>query len=180
MNKILYITLLFLSIASPSKTIMESCKKNIQDIIPNIISIKHDIYKLTETDKETFKIVKQGFFKNELNVWIISSKEDSIKYYAILDNVIGKTMPISFLAIYDNHGSVYNVSVIKYREQYGGQIKSKKWLKQFINYTDTSNYNIGKNISAISGATISVHSISKGIHKLSIIINNIMESFDEK
>ena len=98
---------------------------------------------------------------------------------AILDNVIGKTMPISFLAIYDMDGSVYNVSVIKYREQYGGQIKSKRWLKQFINYTDTSNYSIGKSISAISGATISVYSISKGIHKLSIIIDNIIESFNE-
>ena len=92
---------------------------------------------------------------------------------------MGKTMPISFLSIFNQNGAVYNVSIIKYREQYGGQIKSKRWLKKFKNYTDTSDYTIGRNISAISGATISVHSISKGIHKLSTIINNIIKSFNE-
>ena len=179
-NKILYITLLLLSFSFPSKKIFKSCEKKIQSIFSDSVSIKRDFYQITDIDKESFDIVRQDFFKDELNVWIIGNEEDSIKYYAILDNVIGKTMPISFLAIYDMDGSVYNVSVIKYREQYGGQIKSKRWLKQFINYTDTSNYSIGKSISAISGATISVYSISKGIHKLSIIINNIIESFDEK
>ena len=79
-----------------------------------------------------------------------------------------------------NSSNENNVSIIKYREQYGGQIKSKRWLKKFENYTDTSNYIIGKNITSISGATLSVHSISKGIHKLSIIINSIIESLNEQ
>ena len=57
---------------------------------------------------------------------------------------------------------------------------SKSWLKQFINYSDTSNYKIGNGISGISGATISVHSVSKGIHKLSLIIGDIIKGFDEE
>ena len=177
MKKYFYIILLT-SFLIPSK-IIKSCEKQINKVFQDSTIISHHIYKITDTDKVTYDIVEQVFFKDELNVWIINNLTDSKQYYAILDNVIGKTMPISFLSIFNQDGSVYNISVIKYREQYGGQIKSKRWLKKFENYTDSSDYIIGRNISAISGATISVHSISKGIHKLSIIINNIIESFNE-
>ena len=170
--------ILLISFLFPSK-IINSCEKRINKVFQDSTLISKHIYKITELDKSTYDAVRQEFFKNELNVWIIDNHVDSNRYYAILDNVIGKTMPISFLCIFNEDGSVYNVSVIKYREQYGGQIKSERWLKKFENYTDTSNYIIGENINSISGATISVHSISKGIHKLSIIINNIIESFNE-
>ena len=178
MKKYFYIILLA-GLLFPSK-IIKSCEKRINKVFQCSTSISKHIYKITDLDKSSYDVVRQDFFKDEVNVWIIDNHADSSKYYAILDNVIGKTMPISFLSIFNEDGSVYNVSVIKYREQYGGQIKSKRWLKKFENYTDTSDYTIGRNISAISGATISVHSISKGIHKLSIIINSIIESLNEQ
>ena len=56
----------------------------------------------------------------------------------------------------------------------------KVGLNQFINYTDSSNYNVGGAISGISGATISVNSVTKGIYKLSILIDYIITDFDEK
>ena len=177
MKKILTLILL-IGFLLPSK-IIKSCEKRINKVFQDSTSISKHIYKITDLDKSSYDVVRQEFFKDEVDVWIIDNHTDSSRYYAILDNVIGKTMPISFLSIFNEDGSVYNVSIIKYREQYGGQIKSKRWLKKFENYTDTSNYIIGKNITSISGATLSVHSISKGIHKLSIIINNIIESLNE-
>ena len=178
MKKILTLILL-IGFLLPSK-IIKSCEKRINKVFQDSTSISRHIYKITDLDKSSYDVVRQEFFKDEVDVWIIDNHTDSSRYYAILDNVIGKTMPISFLSIFNEDGSVYNVSVIKYREQYGGQIKSKRWLKKFENYTDTSNYTIGKHITSISGATLSVHSISKGIHKLSIIINSIIESLNEQ
>ena len=81
-----------------------------------------------------------------------------------------------------NNGSftIFDTFIIKYRESYGGEVGNKSWLNQFINYSDKSDYKVGASISGISGATISVHSVSKGIHKLSIIIKEIINEFDEK
>ena len=66
-------------------------------------------------------------------------------------------------------------SVIKYREAYGGEVGNSKWLYQFKSLSDTSNYKVGDKISAISGATISVNSMSKGFHKLSMLVHEIIK-----
>mgnify|MGYP000338701809 FL=1 len=46
-----------------------------------------------------------------------------------------------------------------YREEYGGEIGSTRWLRQFIGKTIQDNLEYKNNIDAISGATISVRSM---------------------
>ena len=173
-----YIIVLLLSPIFSSK-IMDNTDFKIKEVIPDFIDIEHKIFNLESLYNKTKKVVNQKFFREEVNIWKIQNSKNT-NYYAILDNVKGKSMPITFLAIFDDTGNVFDVSVIKYREAYGGEIGNKNWLKQFYGYTDTSNYRVGDGIHAISGATISVHSISKGIHKLTLIINDIIETFYEE
>jgi len=162
-----------------SSEIMDKTEVVIKEFLPNHISISHKIHKISKESKKSQNVVKQKFFRNELNVWKIQMS-DSTYNYAILDNVKGKSMPITFLTIFNSNKQLTNTSIIKYREAYGGEVGSRSWLNQFINYSDTSNYKIGNGISGISGATISVHSVSKGIHKLSLIIGDIIKGFDEE
>ena len=162
-----------------SSEIMDKTEIIIKEFLPNHISINHKIHKISKESKKSQNIVKQKFFRDELNIWKIQIN-DSTYNYAILDNVKGKSMPITFLTIFNENEEVINTAIIKYREAYGGEVKSKSWLNQFINYSDTSDYKIGNGISGISGATISVHSVSKGIHKLSLIIRDIIEASNEK
>ena len=176
MNKYLYILLLTCSLFGSK--IMDDTLSQIKDFYPEAINIEHKMYKLTKDDKKSQNLVKQKYFRKELNVWKIELS-DSTYRFAILDNVKGKSMPITFLTIFDDKNELKNAAVIKYREAYGGEVGRQSWLSQFNNYTDESNYKIGDGISGISGATISVYSMSKGIHKLSIIIDNIIEDFDE-
>ena len=112
--------------------------------------------------------VKQRFYRDELYYWNISNNDTTIAY-ALMDNVLGKSMPITFLVILNNEGNIGAVEVIKYREAYGGEVGNKSWLTQFINSTDTSQFIVGKNIDGISGATISVNSLSKGIQKIAVL-----------
>ena len=170
---ILYISLLF------SSNIIDKTTSIITEKFPKHIAIKHDIYHINKNDiKKIQNIVRQKFFRPELNIWNITSS-DSSKYYGILDNVKGKSLPITFLVIYDSNGQVYNAEIIKYRESYGGEIKSKGWLNQFKEYKDISNYNVGDAIDGITGATISVKSVTKGIHKLSILIHKLINNLNE-
>ena len=148
----------------------------INEMFPTALSIDHSMYIIPKKQlKAVQNTVRQKFFRKELNLWI-TTLEDSSKYYSILDNVKGKSLPITFLATFNENKEVYQTSIIKYREAYGGEVASKSWLNQFIAYTDTSNYKVGNAISGISGATISVHSVTKGIRKLSILINSIIDN----
>jgi len=159
---------------------MDKTLDKIKQSFPNNISIKHNLYQIDKkTLKEIQNIVRQKFFRKEVNCWHIIN-DDSTHYYAILDNVKGKSLPITFLTIFDENNKVFDSSIIKYREAYGGEIASKSWLNQFLSYTDSSNYNVGDAISGISGATISVNSVTKGINKLSILIDYIIKDFNDE
>ena len=122
--------------------------------------------------------VKQRFYRDELYYWNISNNDTTIAY-ALMDNVLGKSMPITFLVILNKEGNIGATEVIKYREAYGGEVGNKNWLAQFTNFTNTSQFAVWKNIDGISGATISVNSVSRGIRKLVMaapyLIENLME-----
>ena len=179
-NNFKYILLIFLFSFSFSSKITDKTESQINKYFPNNISVKWSMYKIPKDVKKNIQNkVKQKFFRDEVNLWEIID-EDSMKYYAIIDNVIGKTMPITFLTIFNSAPSVKHSSIIKYREPYGGEVGNKKWLNQFTAYTDSSNYKVGRDISGISGATLSVHSITKGIHKLTLLIHEIIKDDNEK
>lgn len=121
--------------------------------------------------------VKQSFFRDNVYYWQIKANDNL--YFAVMDNVIGKSMPITFLTIFDFKGKVLNSSIIKYREGYGGEVSGKAWLSQFNGMTNDSLYNYPRHISGISGATISVKSVTKGISKLSLLFSEIIREHNE-
>ena len=59
-----------------------------------------------------------------------------------------------------------------YREDYGAEIGSKRWLKQFIGKKNGEDLKYERDIIAISGATISAYSMT-------IAINNLLKSVGE-
>ena len=175
-----YIPIIIFTKILLSSPITDKALSTIKQTFPNKISIKHNLYQIDKkTLKEIQNTVRQKFFRKEVNCWHIMN-DDSTHYYAILDNVKGKSLPITFLTIFDENKKVFDSSIIKYREAYGGEIASKSWLNQFLSYTDSSNYNVGDAISGISGATISVNSVTKGINKLSILIDYIIKDFNDE
>lgn len=121
------------------------------------------------------KSVGQRFYKEFVYLWKVYEGSE-LKSVAILDNVYGKSLPITFIVIFDIEGTIKTVEILKYREPYGGQVTERGWLKQFTNKNSGSNFEIGKEINTISGATISSNSVTKGIKKLTLLYEEIKNS----
>ena len=100
----IYITIILLSFIFPSK-IMDNTNLRIKEIFPNFIDIDHKIFNLESSYNKTKNIINQKFFRKEVNIWKIQNSGNT-NYYAILDNVKGKSMPITFLAIFDDTGKI--------------------------------------------------------------------------
>ncbi len=71
---------------------------------------------------------------------------------------------------------IISSSIIKYREPYGGGIVNLNWNDQFVGKDRNSDFEVGEDIQGISGATISVNSVTKGINKLCLLISEIKDS----
>ena len=143
------------------------------DVSINMHTLKLD----TELKALVQNRVKQRFYRDELYYWTISNNDTTIAY-ALMDNVLGKSMPITFLVIVKIDGRIITSEVIKYREAYGGEVGNKNWLAQFTHFSDTSDFKLGKNIDGISGATISVNSLTKGIHKIAVLFPLIKDKLN--
>ena len=96
------------------------------------------------------------FFKVESN--------DQFIAYAYVSQAASKTALFDFLVLLDKDLIVLKTKVLIYREEYGGEIGSKRWLKQFIGKTQDDDLKYGDDIVAISGATISVRSFTEAMN----------------
>jgi len=123
------------------------------------------------------KKARSRFMFDHVYVWKIS-ESNSLVGVAILDNVLGKSLPITYLTCFNMDGQLINAHIVKYREDYGYEVGNKRWLNQFIGLDVNSDFIIGKNIDGISGATISVNSVTRGINRSAIIVEYLLTKTD--
>ena len=73
-----------------------------------------DFRKFKISDNVKTRIEKecgQKFFQDEVIYWDIY-KGKELKYIAVIDNVYGKTLPITFLVIFSPDGSIFKSTII--------------------------------------------------------------------
>lgn len=109
-------------------------------------------------DQLPTKITAHNFFKLK--------KGSEIAGYIFLDNAPSKTATFDYLVVFDANLSIVHSKVLIYREEYGGEIGSKRWLEQFIGKTGLDRVDHETNIDGISGATISVRSMTTSMDNL--------------
>ncbi len=85
--------------------------------------------------------------------------------YALIDNEVGKTEPITFMTMIGPDGKVRQVEILVYREPIGGEIQSDNFRKQFLNKTAADPVRSGQDIKNISGATLSSRAVSLGVKR---------------
>ena len=175
MKYIIIITLLAINLIK-AEGIRSDVEEILQSEFPAHSTITMQKYEMPSDLKvQTEKQVQQRFFKDYVYLWKICMT-DSIAGYAMLDNTYGKSLPITFLVIFSPEGEIRRMDIIRYREPYGGAIGSRRWLDQFIGKSTDDNFKVEYDIDTISGATISVQSVTQAAHKLVLVINQLISS----
>ncbi|OUR92378.1 FMN-binding protein [Flavobacteriales bacterium 34_180_T64] len=98
------------------------------------------------------------------NLFKVTTSDDEFLCYAYISKAASKTDDFDYLVLLDKDLVVLKAKVLIYREDYGGEIGSKRWLKQFIGKSQNDELRYGDNIIAISGATISVRSMTNAMN----------------
>ena len=93
--------------------------------------------------------------------------------YVVVAKARSKFENFDYVIYYDQNKVIKAVRVLQYREDYGGEIASKRWLKQFDGKDAESPIKIDEDIQGISGATISYRAITSGVKNITQIMNEI-------
>ncbi len=92
---------------------------------------------------------------------------------AVLNDDVGKYRPITYLVAVDDKGEVVRVELLVYRESHGGEVRARGFLDQYDGKSAGDSIRVGKDITSISGATLSARAISKGVKRTLLLLKAI-------
>jgi hypothetical protein len=78
---------------------------------------------------------------------------------------IGKHRPISFAVAVNPDATVHDVAVLAYREPYGGEVKERRFLAQYVGKTGAAPLLPYRDVQNIAGATLSVQATGRAVKK---------------
>lgn len=93
-------------------------------------------------------------------------KDEQHLGYFYFGKAPSKADEFDFVVIFDTEFIIRKIKILAYREDYGGEISSKRWLRQFDGSGKKDELKYGNDIKGISGATISAQSMTNAINAL--------------
>ena len=112
-------------------------------------------------------------FKLDNNILYQIKNKNKPEAYLFLSKAKSKISHFDYMIIYNMDLSIKNVKMLIYREEYGGEIGSNRWLKQFTGKSNPNNMKFGHDIQNISGATISARSMTEDVRKVTMQIKEL-------
>jgi hypothetical protein len=91
--------------------------------------------------------------------------------FAMVHNTIGKHKPMTYMVGVDAWGRVTNVELLIFREAKGSEVGRKRFNSQYEDKTVVDPIRINKDIINISGATMSVRSLSAGVKRVLVLLD---------
>ena len=161
---ILAVALLFFSFKFSNWEFDKKYKTIIHKSITEIFNSSTYITEELEAFEEAFYAIKES---------------EKIVGYFVVAKAPSKFHQFDYYIIFNAKTDILKIEILQYRENYGAEICSKRWLKKF-NHISTSNYaKYNREIDGISGATISVNSLKKDVFHLTNVVKEKLFN-DEK
>ncbi len=138
-------------------------KKQALDIaFPGADTIDKERKWLTEEQKTVIRKLSFVEITENRFTFYVGKKDGKPMGYMLIDHIIGKSFPITFMTVLNVDGSVRDVEILVYREPRGWEVRFPSFMSQFFGMDANSDF---RNINSITGATLSVRAITKGVKK---------------
>lgn len=140
-------------------------------ILPKSERIRKEAIQLTAEKKELIEQrIGWKFPEHAFEVYIGESG-DTIDGYAMVHNTIGKHKHMTYMVGVDAKGACSDVELLVFREARGSEVGRKRFNVQYEGKTVLDPIRINKDIINITGATMSVRSISAGVKRVLVLID---------
>ena len=140
-------------------------------MLPKSERIRKDIIKLSPDKKAQIEERIGWKFPEESFEIYVGETGTQIDGYALVQNTIGKHKPMTYMVGIDGKGHVSDIELLVFRESRGSEIRQKRFNTQYEGKTVLDPVRINKDILNISGATMSVRSLSAGVKRGLVLVD---------
>lgn len=145
-----------------SKSTYKKSHKELEKTFSDSLHTK--LIPMPDSIRKSYHLQKKSVFR----VW--DEKKEAIM---ILATAKGRYDYFDFMVLFDKNLKINKIKVLIYRSGHGYEITNKRWLSQFKR--EKRPYRYGKNIDAISGATLSGNAITQRLNQLTKAIRTMRE-----
>jgi hypothetical protein len=143
----------------------------LKTMLPKSERIRKELIKLTPEQKTHIEERIGWKFPEESFEVYIGETGTRVDGYAVVQNTIGKHKPMTYMVGVDGRGRVSDIELLVFRESRGSEIRQKRFNTQYEGKTVLDPVRINKDIINISGATMSVRSMSAGIKRVLVLVD---------
>jgi len=140
-------------------------------MFPKSERIRKDVIRLTPEKKAQIEERIGWKFPETIFEVCIGETGAQIDGYALIQNTVGKHKPMTYMVGVDNTGHVLNVELLVFREARGSEVRTKRFNVQYEGKTVSDPVRLNKDIINISGATMSVRSMTAGIKRVLVLVD---------
>lgn len=146
-------------------------EEGVKVMLPKSERVRKDVIKLSPEKKAQIEERIGWKFPEESFEVYIGETGSQIDGYALVQNTIGKHKPMTYMVGVDGKGRVSDIELLVFRESRGSEIRQKRFNTQYEGKTVLDPVRINKDIINISGATMSVRSMSAGIKRVLVLVD---------
>jgi H+/Na+-translocating ferredoxin:NAD+ oxidoreductase subunit G len=140
---------------------------------PESDSIRLEVISLTQDQKRLIEERIGWQFPESTFDCFIGETNGKIDGWAFVQHTIGKHKAMTYMVGVDPDGEVTNVEVLVYRESRGSEVGKKRFNFQYQGKTIEDPIRINRDIINISGATMSVRSMSAGVKRALVLAHEL-------
>lgn len=141
--------------------------KFVKTVFPGDLHV--EVLSLTLSDSSLSNYLQEG------DRFSLVRQQDQLIGYLLSTQALGRFDYFDYLLAFDSDLSVLGVTVTVYRSPQGAAICQKKWLSQFKGY-EGDDLSLGRDINAISGATISATSMVQDVQRCYRLMSRLKEA----
>jgi len=143
----------------------------VKTMLPKSERVRKELLKLSQEKKSQIEDRIGWKFPEESFEVYIGETGTKVDGYALVQNTIGKHKPMTYMVGIDGRGHVSDIELLIFRESRGSEIRQKRFNSQYEGKTVLDPVRINKDIINISGATMSVRSMSAGIKRVLVLVD---------
>ncbi len=142
-------------------------------MFPDSDSIRSEVITITENQKRRIEERIGWHFPETTFDCFIGETKGKVDGWAFIQNTIGKHKPMTYMVGVDPEGEVTNVEILVYRESRGSEVRKKRFNYQYQGKTLYDPIRINRDVINISGATMSVRSMSAGVKRALVLADEL-------
>ncbi|MEY4528027.1 MAG: hypothetical protein RL768_1746 [Nitrospirota bacterium] len=143
----------------------------VKTILPKSQRVHKELIRLTPEKKELIEQRIGWKFPEESFELYIGETGDKVDGYAMIHNTIGKYKHMTYMVGVDPKGVCTDVELLVFRDAKGSEVGKKRFNSQYDGRTVSDPIRINKDIINISGATMSVRSMSAGVKRVLVLVD---------